>query len=128
MEMIAMLNGLGNAGCRSCGTNTMSIVSGPAFGGFGEVTVSAAYANFSTQIAAAGTEAELAALKAAIDSAKVSGAVSLSEASALGVQILERSEAIGPIYKRWWYWPAVAGVAIVGYHFYKKSKTGRGIF
>ena len=122
-----MLNGLGNAGCRSCGGAGMAIVSGPAFAGLGEVTVSAAYASFSTQIASAATEAELTTLKAAIDSAKVAGSISLSEASALGVQILERSESIGPIYKRWWYWPAVAGVALVGYHFYKKSKTGRGI-
>ncbi len=125
--MIAMLNGLGNTGCRSCDNSMMTIVGRSAFAGLGEVTVSAAYADFSTKIAAATTEAELTSLKAAIDSAKVSGAVSLSEASALGVQIMERSEAIGPIHKRWWFYPALIGVGVVGWHFYKKSTTGRGI-
>jgi hypothetical protein len=128
MEMIAMLNGLGNAGCRSCGGGSMSIVSGPSFAGLGEVTVSAAYADFSTRIAAATSQKDLGPLATAIDSAKVAGTITLSEASALKVQLMERDEALGPIYKRWWYWPAVAGVALVGYHFYKKSKTGRGLF
>ncbi len=124
MEMIAMLNGLGNAGCRSCGTNTMSIVSGPALGRLGEVVLSEGYKLFFDRIEAAKTEAELTALDAEI----ASSALPANEKSALRTLVSERASAIGPIYKRWWYWPAVAGVAIVGYHFYKKSKTGRGIF
>ena len=127
MEMIAMLNGLGNAGCRSCGGGSMSIVSGPAFAGLGEVTVSAAYADLSTRIAAAQSPKDLGPLATAIDSAKVAGTISLSEASALKVQLMERDEALGPIYKRWWFIPALVVASGVGYHFYKKSTTGEGL-
>ena len=129
MEMVAMLNGLGNAGCRSCGGAGMAIVSGPAFGRLGEtITLSEEYKLIFDRINASETEEELVAIEKVIDAKKDAGALVASEASALKVRILTRREQIGPIYKRWWYWPAVAGVVLVGWHLYKKNTTGRGLF